>query len=231
MSLDAIAGQLGLALDALAPAGCASKAAVIGVGATAPLTEEEITLTASWAPPRRHEFAAGRRCARQALAALGAVAGDDALLPDGEGIPAWPRGFLGSISHSRGVAMALVAPIAAYSLLGLDLEKTNRLSQAAVRRVVHPLEEEFAGGDQLRASVLFSLKEAFYKAQFPRWRTAGNFSDLALNVDSAVGTATVAEMDARFAPELRDMHFAFRLVDTYVISLCWRQSRESRPTM
>lgn len=229
MSLDAIAGKIGLALDALAPTDCASMAAVIGVGATAALTEEEITLTASWAPPRRNEFAAGRRCARQALAALGAIAGGDALLPDGEGLPAWPQGFLGSISHSRGVAMAVVAPVAAYSLLGLDLEKTNRLSVAAVRRVVHPLEEGFAGGDQLRASVLFSLKESFYKAQFPRWRTAGNFHDLALEVGWAAGTATVAEMDAHFAPELRDMRFAFRLVDAYVISLCWRQPRESRP--
>lgn len=145
-------------------------------------------------------------------------------LPNADGVPGWPESYLGSISHSRGVAAAVAVRSSQYSLLGLDLEKTNRLSGAAMRRVLHPLEASFASGDQMRTSILFSLKEAFYKAQFPRWRTAGNFDDLALAVDLDSETARVLKMDARFAPELKDLRFAFRIIDDYVASLCWLYS-------
>jgi 4'-phosphopantetheinyl transferase EntD len=65
------------------------------------------------------------------------------------------------------------------------------------------------------------LKEAFYKAQFPKWRAVGNFSDLALEVDLAKESAKIREMDARFSPELMRLKFCFRIVDDYVVSLSW----------
>ena len=77
------------------------------------------------------------------------------------------------------------------------------------------------GGDQLKASILFSLKEAFYKAQFPKWRAEGNFRDLALEVDLANGSAKIIEMGSRFKPELLRLRFRFRVVDDYVVSQCW----------
>lgn len=181
--------------------------------------EVERELIYSWAHARQCEFVAGRMCARRGLAALDVPAGD--LLPDAEGVPVWPEGVVASISHSGGVAMAVVALSADCRFLGLDLEKTDRLSAAAIQRVVHPLEAGFAGGDQVKASILFSLKEAFYKAQFPLWRTTGNFHDLALSVDLGAGTARVRQMDSRFAPELERAHFAFNLVGDFVLSLCW----------
>ena len=117
--------------------------------------------------------------------------------------------------------MAMTAKSVDCSLLGLDLEKTNRLSAGAINKVLHPVEQIFAGGDQQKASILFSLKEAFYKAQFPNWRAVGNFSDLALEVDLTNGSAKVREMDARFSPELMRLRFSFRIVDDYVVSLSW----------
>ena len=206
-------------LDALAPAGLASAVSAVSDAAVSGLSPVELSHIESWAPHRRNEFAAGRLCARRALGALGIEAGS--LLPDDEGLPVWPEGVVGSISHSRGLAMAVAVSAGVYSLIGLDVEKTNRLSEAAMSRIVHPLEAAFAGNDQTRTSILFSLKEAFYKAQFPRWRTTGNFQDLALEVDMDAGTARSLEMDARFAAELRQLRFAFRRVDDYVLSLCW----------
>jgi len=117
--------------------------------------------------------------------------------------------------------MAVVAHDENCALIGVDIEKTSRLSAAAIKRVMHPLEQGFVAGDQVKASILFSLKEAFYKAQFPRWRTTGNFHDLALGVDMEAGSAQVVEIDARFAPNLAQLRFGFRLVDDYVVSLCW----------
>jgi len=209
------------AVDGMAAgAACAASASVMVVADHASeLSLAEQSLIASWATHRQHEFATGRLCARRALAVLGLDGGN--LLPDGDGVPQWPTGLVGSISHSRGVVIAVAARSADCSLLGLDLEKTNRLRAAAIRKVVHPLEADFVAGDQVKASILFSLKEAFYKAQFPRWRTTGNFHDLALGVDMEAGSAQVVEIDARFAPNLAQLRFGFRLVDDYVVSLCW----------
>ena len=173
----------------------------------------------SWAKHRQEEFKAGRRCASQALAKVGSE--DRIALPDADGLPNWPQGFLGSISHSLGIAMAVAAKKEKYAFIGLDLERTNRLSESAARRVIHPLEVSFAGDNQVNASILFSLKEAFYKAQFPRWRELGNFRELALSVNLAEGTADIKDMDARFDSELVQLSFAFKIVDDFVISLAW----------
>ncbi|WPJ94839.1 4'-phosphopantetheinyl transferase superfamily protein [Coraliomargarita algicola] len=210
--------QLRRALADIAPSACAFELALVGDHLEA-LSEAERLWVNDWGVHRQCEFSTGRRCARDVLSALEVDTGD--LLPDADGIPQWPEGVVGCISHSRGLAMAIASRGGAPFVLGLDLEKTNRLSEAAMKKVVHPMEESFVSGDQVRASVLFSLKEAFYKAQFPHWRIRGNFQDMGLEVDLASGVAKVSQLDVRFAPELRQLRFSFRLVDDYVVSLCW----------
>ena len=218
MSSGKTIAQLREVAHVIVPKGAAFEVAIIDQRG-ADLLPEERQLIESWAPSRQREFVTGRMCARRALDLLGV--GASGLLPDADGIPQWPEGTVGSISHCRGVAMAMAAKSVECSLLGLDLEKTNRLSAGAINQVLHPIEEIFAGGDQLKASILFSLKEAFYKAQFPKWHAVGNFSDLALEVDLAKGSAKIREMDARFNPELMRLRFCFRIVDDYVVSLSW----------
>ena len=218
MSSGKTIAQLREAAHLIVPMGAAFEVAIIDQRAT-DLLPEERKLIESWAPSRQREFVTGRMCARRALDLLGVDA--SGLLPDADGIPQWPEDTVGSISHCRGVAMAMVAKSVDCRLLGLDLEKTNRLSAGAIKQVLNPIEEIFTGGDQLKASILFSLKEAFYKAQFPKWQAVGNFSDLALEVDLTEGTAKIREMDARFSSELMRLRFCFRIVDDYVISLSW----------
>ena len=218
MSSGKTIAQLREVAHVIVPKGAAFEVAIIDQRG-ADLLPEERQLIESWAPSRQREFVTGRMCARRALDLLGV--GSSGLLPDADGIPRWPEGTVGSISHCRGVAMAMVAKSVDCRLLGLDLEKTNRLSAGAIKKVLHPIEEIFTGGDQLKASILFSLKEAFYKAQFPKWHAVGNFSDLALEVDLAKNTAKIREMDARFSSELMRLRFCFRIVDDYVVSLSW----------
>ena len=117
--------------------------------------------------------------------------------------------------------MASVAYKDCYSYIGLDLEKTNRLSSSAMKRITHPLEVTMVAGNQLNASILFSLKEAFFKAQFPHWHTVGSFRELALSLDFDEGTANIQQLDLRFAKELNDLSLAFEIVDEYVLSLVW----------
>ena len=218
MSPEKSINKLREAAQALAPMGAVLEVAMIDQHSDELLPEER-QLVESWAPHRQREFVRGRMCARRALDSL--VAGVAGLLPDPDGIPQWPEGVVGSISHCRGVAMATVANSADCRLIGLDLEKINRLSAGAINKVLHPIEESFAIGDQLKATILFSLKEAFYKAQFPKWRALGNFRDLALEVDLANGVAKIIEMGSRFKPELLRLRFRFRVVDDYVVSMSW----------
>src|SRR4051812_19673514 len=69
----------------------------------APLEER---LVASASDKRRRDFALGRACAHQALAALGFD--DGAIAIRQNGAPLWPTGVLGSITHTHGYAAALV---------------------------------------------------------------------------------------------------------------------------
>ncbi|MGB0259245.1 MAG: 4'-phosphopantetheinyl transferase family protein, partial [Coraliomargarita sp.] len=173
---------------------------------------------------RRKEYAGGRACALRALQVVGSSEAAD-LPGDTEGVPVWPDGMLGSITHSKGLCAAVAGTTTDLQVIGLDLERTDRLKAAAIQRIVHATEADFVQGDQLRGSILFSLKEAFYKAQFPQWRTTANFEDLALDLDLSAGSASVRYISDRFDAELLQqadaLQFRFALVGDFVVSLCW----------
>ena len=175
---------------------------------------------------RRNEFIAGRRCARAALAQIGHA--PCAVPTDADGLPVWPDGAVGSISHSRGLCCAVAASADGRLSLGIDLEKTTRLSARAMERVVHPLEASFVGEDQVRGSLLFSAKEAFYKAQFPVWGAQPNFKDLAFAIDGDSQQMSVLEIAPNLPMDLREatfrMQFRYQFIRDYVVTLCWLNS-------
>ena len=215
--------ELDDALQALVPVGvCASAAVVAEVVEPVAFAEEGQHLVDA-VSARRNEFIGGRRCARAALADLGQAA--VALPADADGVPVWPSDVLGSISHSRGLCCAVAANAAVLAGLGLDLEKTNRLSSRAMERVVHAAEAAFVGESQRFGSLLFSAKEAFFKAQYPVWGAQPNFKDLAFQIDSTNQALAVVEV-ADYLPEtLRTaatrMQFRYRFFGDYVVTLCW----------
>ena len=116
---------------------------------------------------RQREFALGRDCARRALAQLGVEACD---VPVGErGAPQWPEGFIGSISHTDGYAAAVVARREHFRHLGIDAERIGRVTrEIAGKLFVSEEMEALARLDgnawEHMATVLFSAKEAYYKA-------------------------------------------------------------------
>jgi 4'-phosphopantetheinyl transferase EntD len=118
---------------------------------------------------RRATFALGRAAARDALLELDEV--NAVAIPRGSGgEPIWPRGIVGSISHSREVAVAVVARRSHYVGLGIDIEYLERgPSPRAARLVCRPSEMEWVdpeSGTQ-RLALLFSAKEAVFKALYP----------------------------------------------------------------
>ncbi|NMN99851.1 4'-phosphopantetheinyl transferase superfamily protein [Gordonia sp. TBRC 11910] len=122
---------------------------------------------------RRREFITARHCAREALSQLGADAG--AIMRGEKGEPLWPRGVVGSITHTDGYRAAIVAYSMAVRSLGIDSEPHEALpdgvldhTSIAAERDVLATRPAGLHWDRL----LFCAKETTYKAWFPlthRW--------------------------------------------------------------
>jgi 4'-phosphopantetheinyl transferase EntD len=119
--------------------------------------------TSGMVDKRLRAFAAGRAAARDAMTATGHASAD--LARDDRGAPIWPAGLTGSITHSGGVAMALVAPTARMRALGLDLEEAAPLPHDLWADILTPAERARCP-DGAAAKRIFSAKEAIYKAQY-----------------------------------------------------------------
>lgn len=133
----------------------------------------------NWAERRRNSFAAGRRAAGRALAESGYRS--HALLGmTADGLPDWPPGWIGSISHADTVAGAVVMPTrdAWPVVLGFDLERIVDPGAAAeIACSILPEAGPGASGLPLAEEITraFSAKEALYKALYPQTRRFRGF--------------------------------------------------------
>jgi 4'-phosphopantetheinyl transferase EntD len=137
-------------------------------------------------PRRLSEFAAGRRAARAAMAKLGLPA---MAVPHGpDRAPVWPAGVAGSISHTKGLCVAIVGRAHVWAGLGLDIEPDHGLDVALWSDILRPSEtariDDLPPGSQGSAAMaVFLAKEAAYKAQYPISRTLFAFQDVEVGVD------------------------------------------------
>jgi 4'-phosphopantetheinyl transferase EntD len=139
----------------------------------AALLPQEAALAASFADKRVADFATGRHCARMALRGLGLSAAIP--IPTGAGRePCWPQEVTGSISHAEGLTGSMVAWKRDYRSIGLDIERLDAVEEELLPLVLTPGELGWVKGDTALATTVFSLKEAFYKMQFP---LTGQFLD------------------------------------------------------
>lgn len=132
-------------------------------------------------PKRAREFAAGRLCARRALAEFGIV--DVAIEVADDRQPIWPGSMVGSITHTAGFCAAVVAERRMVGALGLDSEVVGDVNAEIWPRVVVPAETAWVGtlpASQQPAAMalIFSAKEAFYKCQYPLARERLDFQDV-----------------------------------------------------
>lgn len=123
--------------------------------------------------PRQVLFAGGRLALRRALQSL-AVAHAGPVLPDEHGAPALPDGLLGSISHTDGLAVALVSNSPdARAAVGVDVESASRPASLRIAPRILAAKElpslgRLAGmSEHTELTLRFSLKEALYKALHP----------------------------------------------------------------
>ena len=148
----------------------------------------EAAAIAHAAAARRHEFATVRHCARQALRRIGIAPA--AILPDPDGVPRWPAGAVGSMTHCAGYRAAAVARSERLRGLGIDAEPHAALPGAAADLVVGDEERPRlralaqADPDLHWDRIVFCAKEAVYKACFPLSRRWLDFSDISVTLDA-----------------------------------------------
>jgi 4'-phosphopantetheinyl transferase EntD len=133
----------------------------------------EAALIARAVEKRRREFVSVRHCARQAMGKLGV---DPAPILKGErGVPLFPRGVVGSLTHCDGYRGAVLGYSMAVRTVGIDAEPHGPLPDGVLEAVSLPAERDWlsGAGDELHWDrLLFCAKEATYKAWFPltqRW--------------------------------------------------------------
>jgi 4'-phosphopantetheinyl transferase EntD len=132
-------------------------------------------------PKRVREFAAGRMCARLAMAAHGVP--DFVLRVAADRLPIWPQSLVGSISHTSGFCVAVVGRASDWWGLGIDTEILGAPSEDVWSTICGPAEMAWCEGlpaDERAAAVtmLFAAKEAFYKCQYPLTGEWLDFHDL-----------------------------------------------------
>ena len=143
---------------------------------------------AGMVPRRQAEFSAGRHAARMALGLLGLP---PVAIPQGKDrAPVWPVGLAATITHSASACLA--AASRDLRGLGLDLEPAEPLEQALWDSILHPDEQARAAATPdpgLAALLVFSAKEAAYKAQYPLSRQLFDFDTLGVTFGSGTFTA------------------------------------------
>jgi 4'-phosphopantetheinyl transferase EntD len=157
-------------LQVILPAGVESQEC-FGDLPGAVLFTEEAKIIAHAAAARRRQYAAVRSCARACLQRLGYP--PVPILPGVGGAPTWPAGVQGSMTHCPGYAAAAVGPVAQISAIGIDAEPDAPLPDGVLDVVASPAEQDRLATIQREADsphwdrLLFSAKEAVYKAWFP----------------------------------------------------------------
>ena len=129
------------------------------------LLSPEVEAISSAAQTRVEQFTAGRVCSRVALGRFG-VAATTPILRGEDRAPIWPKGFVGTITHTDPWCSAAVARSESFRSVGIDLEPATPLKEALWRRVCTKAEREHlrdAPDPGLRGKLMFSAKEAVYK--------------------------------------------------------------------
>jgi enterobactin synthetase component D len=130
---------------------------------------------------RLRAFLAGRMCAELALGRFALDSRGVGRSMNGE--PLWPPGFVGSIAHTEHWAYAAVGTTSALGSLGIDSEPCiDDEVLVSVRDLCctrDEIDRYFGhGNDRLVATIVFSAKEALYKALYRDVKRFVEFSEV-----------------------------------------------------
>ncbi|MDZ7323445.1 4'-phosphopantetheinyl transferase superfamily protein [Kosakonia sacchari] len=152
---------------------------------------------------RRAEYLAVRYAARQLLKTAGCD-GHVGTSPGRE--PVWPAGWCGSLSHTRGHAIAIIAPRNAGLTPGIDIEMFDASAMRETAEMFTSPEERrllAACGLAYETALLivFSAKESLFKALYPEVKCFFGFEAARIRrIDTAAQSFTL-ELTQLLTPE------------------------------
>lgn len=171
---------------------------------------------------RQAEYLSARLCARQALLVQTGKAGLP-IQQENSRIPLWPAHSCGSLSHSHGIAAAIVGSRQNWCSLGLDIEKPLKSERAErlFSTILTVTEQQYYQrlNQQDAAWYLtcaFSLKESLFKALNPLTHVYFTFQDAQV-VDFKL--ADVGSVRVRLGKNLSDQWVAGRELEGQFSSL------------
>jgi 4'-phosphopantetheinyl transferase EntD len=175
--------ELGDALRLLARGRVTVGARAVDEGDIDALFPEELAHIARAVPKRRREFASGRVLLRSLLGERGR---DVAIGVAADRSPLLPPGIAGSLAHDSAFAVAAVSADPLVRAIGIDVEPVGPVGDDIARAVLRPEEAD------LDAHLVFTLKEAAYKA----WSRLGgdmlDHHDVSVTIDAPAGSIELA---------------------------------------
>lgn len=145
---------------------------------------EQEALSGKEVANRRAEFVSGRAAANRAMRQLG-IQVPDPVAQGKLGEPVWPDGLVGSITHSFPWTIAVVGRSKDLAALGIDLENISRLSVEDISREICTGRElswvQAFKDPQIALAMIFSSKEALFKALSPKSQRRFDFKDVELS--------------------------------------------------
>ncbi len=173
---------------------------------------------------RKNEFLAGRYCTFKASQMLGWPILNLPINHDRS--PLWPDDWVGSISHSANTAASIVGKKMHYLGLGLDVEQrvTKEITSTIKANVV--TEEELnilqnIKTDELKIILLFSAKEAIYKAIYPTIKTFVDYhkvSCIAITNEQLI--FTLSSQHSRKLGGIKSLSVSYNVYKYNVVTTC-----------
>lgn len=190
------------------------------------LYQSELALVQDVSDKRMLEFSTGRDCAHQALHQLGYEVCPILKGPQRE--PLWPKQFVGSISHCRDLAGAVVTDKSKLHSVGFDVENIKQLNPDIARHVCTPDENDWIsrqgpGQHNLALLLIFSLKEAVFKCVYQATGHSLRFKQCRVVPEYETGVAAIfinaPDIDLAKEP----LHAHFYVSDSHIYSgTFWR---------
>lgn len=155
------------------------------------LHEDELEYVSNAVEKRRREFTAGRNCSRMALGFLGIKLG--AIHVGTRRAPVFPAGISGTITHTNDYCAASVIRQGDVLSIGIDAESNSPLESGIRNLIMGPDELASIGTLPIQTDVhwdmlIFSAKEAFYKAYSQRCEVELDFLDTRVSLAPNDGT-------------------------------------------
>ena len=202
-TLDTTFGRCGLiAVDAAADIDPSAALRVDLISARDTLHPDERVAADALGRARRRDWIAGRAALRALLAAALSEP-PPPVIPNERGAPVLPPGWVGSISHKRGLAAALIAPDEGWTV-GIDVELATVPKRDLANKVLTPDErtalKTLSDDDRGRRVIqTFAIKEAIYKAIDPVVQRFVGFHEVEVAIGDN-GTCAVRRVDPAAIP-------------------------------